>query len=72
MTDEERVIAAIMRAAGVTEVRVSDEDLVDRSDVVITYRDHMADRTVFRLRPMLDVIDGEEVPSPDLAIEAGA
>lgn len=70
MTDEARTIAAIMKAAGVTEVRISDESLTSRSDVVITYRDYMADQTVFRLRTMPDVIDGEEVPDADLAIEA--
>lgn len=58
-------MAAIMRAAGVTEIRIPDEWLV-RLPVgsVLRYHDDRIDMTVFRLVTPGDVIDGEEVPMP--------
>jgi hypothetical protein len=73
-SDEEaaRWIAAIMRTAGVDEVKIPDEMIVRMSRVsLLRYRDEMADVTVFRLTERLDVIDGEEVPVPAMAIEMG-
>jgi hypothetical protein len=73
-SDEEaaRWIAAIMRFAGVDEVKIPDEVIVRMSRVsLLRYRDEMADVTVFRLTERLDVIDGEEVPVPAMAIEMG-
>lgn len=54
------VIAAVMRAAGVRQVRLSDEDLVRPDpDVLLRRRDDMRDQWVFELRSPYVVIEGE-------------
>lgn len=65
------VILALMEATGQDEIRLTDEALtrVDPRTHLMTYRDDMRSEQVFRRVTVPDVIDGEEVPAPALAIE---
>lgn len=55
-------IAAVMRAAGVREVRVPLESLANPA-VITRYVDQMSDQVVLRLRDgALDVLEGEVAP----------
>lgn len=58
------VVVAIMRAAGLAEVRVPEELLVDMDGYTLTVqRDIMRDYQVFRLTGAPDVVEGEVVPT---------
>jgi hypothetical protein len=65
-----QVIAAVMRAAGVSKVQVPIGQLIPggpQPDELIYWDDPVTMDKVFRLRPVLPDLDGEEVPiSPEL------